>query len=426
MGPILAPVTALLAGVAFLLAGHGLQLTLLPIRADLEGFTAFQLGALGSAYYVGFVAGCLAGPYLILRAGHIRAFAAAVSLASVMALAHALLIGVLPWIVFRAITGACLATLYLIIESWLNDRATNETRGFIMSAYIVVNFAMLTVGQLMVTLYDPMRFPLFAIASLTISLATIPVALTRSAQPAPIALVRFRPAALYRASPVGIVGVSVIGVAHGAFWALGAIYALSRGLTANEAAVFMSCAVIGGAIAQWPAGRLSDRIDRRIVLVVLLGLAVVFGIALSFVPADRNALLILGFLLGASMLPSYSIAAAHAYDHADRADYVETAAGVLLANGAGSIIGPMIAASLMAAFGGWSLFLFTAAAQLALIGFVLGRLRVRAPLPTEEKTGFDLAATAPVGAVISPEPLDPADPNVGIPAPPPPPEEKAA
>jgi MFS family permease len=420
MGPTLAPVTALLIGVALLLAGHGLQLTLLPIRAELEGFSTFELGALGSAYYVGFVIGCLGGPYLVLRAGHIRAFAAAVSLASAMALAHALAVDVAPWLVFRAITGACLATLYLIVESWLNDRATNQTRGLIMSAYIVVNFGMLAVGQALVTLYDPRQFPLFAIAALAISLATIPVALTRSAQPAPIALVRFQPAALYRSSPVGVVGVTAIGVAHGAFWSLGAIYALSRGLSVSEAAIFMSCAVIGGAIAQWPAGRLSDRIDRRVVLLTLLALAICVGVALSLAPANRNAILILGFLLGACMLPSYSIAAAHAYDHADRANYVETAAGVLLANGAGSIVGPIVASSVMGAVGSWSLFLFVALVQAGLAAFVYSRLKVRAPLPTEEKTEFDLAATAPVGGAITPEPLNPADPNVEVPSPPPP------
>lgn len=426
MAPILFSVTALLFGVGFLITGHGLQLTLLPIRASMMGFSSVELGVLGSAYYAGFVAGCLAGPYIILRAGHIRAFTAAVALASTMALAHALVLDVVPWLVFRAITGACLATLYLIIESWLNDRATNKTRGVIMSAYIVVNFSALTVGQLLVTLYDPASFPLFAIASVLISLATIPVALTRSAQPAPIALVRFRPIALYRSSPVGVVGVTIIGVANGAFWSLGTVYALSRSLSAREAAIFMSVVVVGGAIVQWPVGRISDRVDRRKVLLTLLSLATVFGVALALAPANTNLILVLGFFLGASMLPSYSIAAAHAYDYAKRDEYVETAAGILMANGLGSIVGPAIAASVMAAIGGWSLFLFTAFAQLILVAFVFSRLRARAPLPSGEKTGFDLAATAPVGVVIPPEPLDPSDPNVLVPEAAGPPMDKAA
>jgi MFS family permease len=161
-------------------------------------------------------------------------------------------------------------------------------------------------------------------------------------------------------------------------------------------------------------------VDRRKVLLGLLGLAICVGIALSLAPPDRTTILLLGFALGAFMLPSYSIAAAHAYDHAARADYVETAAGVLLANGVGSIIGPVVAATIMGATGSWSLFLFIAFVQLGLGAFVLSRLRVRAPLPTGEKTGFDLAATAPVGAVITPEPLNPADPNVAVPEPLPP------
>ena len=244
------PVSSLLLGVAFLIVGHGLQLTAVPLRAEAEGWSAFEIGAIGSAYYIGFVLGCLGGPYAILRAGHIRAFAAAVSLAAAVMIAHPLWVAFPTWFVLRLLIGASLAGLYMIIESWLNDRASNTTRGVIMSAYIIVNFAALTVGQLAVTLYSPAEFSLFALATLSMSLATIPVALTRSAQPAPIARVRFRPRALYRASPAGIVGVTAIGVANGAFWSLGAVSAVGDGRTTGEAAIFMSLATVGGALMQ--------------------------------------------------------------------------------------------------------------------------------------------------------------------------------
>jgi MFS family permease len=403
MRSTLAPISAILLGVLFLISGHGLLLTLVPLRASAEGWSPFAIGAIGSAYYVGFVLGCLAAPYAILRAGHIRAFAALVALSAATTLAQSLLIAVIPWIGFRLLFGACFAGLYMIFESWLNDRATNADRGRIMSTYIVVNFVAITAGQFMTTLSPPTGFELFAAASLTISLATVPLALTRLAQPAPPTLVRFRPAALYRSSPVGMVGVTLVGVANGAFWALAAVYALGEGLTPEEAAIFTGLATVGGAITQWPAGRISDRVDRRVVLIVLLSAAVVVGFLLAFLPIAGGLWMVLGVLFGAATLPTYAIAAAHAYDHAEPGNYVEIAAGVLLANGAGAIVGPLIASGLMEATSTAMLFLFTAAVQGGLALFVMSRLSRRAAPKAPEKTEFDFAATAPVGGIIAPE-----------------------
>jgi len=415
MKSTLAPVVSLLAGVGFLITGHGLQLTLIPLRAAADGWTPLQIGVIGSAYYIGFVAGCFAAPFVILRAGHIRAFTAMVSLAAATIVAHPLWVEVVPWFFFRTIVGVCLAGLYMIIESWLNDRATNATRGLIMSAYIVVNFAAITVGQLAVTLDAPTGFALFAIATIITALAAIPVALTRSAQPAPITLVRIRPAELYRSSPVGIVGVTLIGVANGAFWSLGAVSAVGEGLSAAQAAFFMSIATAGGALMQWPAGHLSDRVDRRLVLVSLLSVAAIIGLALAFVPVPLTGLFILALLFGMATLPTYSIAAAHTYDRTTPGNFVETAAGILLANSAGSIIGPLLASPLMEEAGTSKLFLFTAFVQACLVIFAATRMGIQPATAPADKTEFDLAATAPIGTVMSPELPDIDDPLVVAP-----------
>lgn len=409
------PVTSLLVGVAFLISGHGLQLTLIPLRASIEGWSPFEIGLIGSAYYVGFVAGCLAAPYLILRAGHIRSFAAFVSLCSAVTIFQAVVVAVIPWIVFRLLVGVVFAGLYMVTESWLNDRATNQNRGRIMSAYIAVNFSAITVGQFMVTLAEPTSFILFALASIMVSLSAIPVALTTSAQPAPLPIARLRPRELYAASPVGIVGVTVVGVANGAFWALAAVYAVGEGLGSNEVAIFTGLATIGGALAQWPAGRISDGVDRRIVLIVLLALAALVGLALAFLPIADGLWIPLAVLFGVTTLPTYAVAAAHAYDHAPPGGYVATAAGLLLANGVGAIVGPILAAALMERTSTAMLFLFTAFAQSGLALFAIARMKSRAAPTVPEKTEFDLAATAPVGAVIPPEPLDPADGFVIVP-----------
>jgi MFS family permease len=411
----LRPIASLLLAVAFLLAGNGLQFTLLPLRGHVEDFSAFAIGVIGSAYYVGFVSGCLLAPYLILRAGHIRAFTAFVALAVVVGLAYPLAPAVGAWIAFRVINGFCIAGFYLVVESWLNDRATNDTRGLVMSSYVMVNFFAFTVGQLMVTLYPIKAAEDFVAAAMLASLAIIPVALTRSAQPAPITIVSFRPMQLYRAAPVGLVASLMVGVANGAFLSLGPLSAAHNGLNVGEVAMFMSAATIAGALAQWPVGRLSDRVDRRLVLLALLIGAAVIGIILWLFAHTGLSLLVFGFLFGALALPTYSLAAAHAFDKTPVSETVPTAATILLANASGAVIGPLLASATMALQGPRTLFLFTAVVQALLAAYVFYRTTVQAALSEPEKTTFDLAATAPVGAVVTGETLDLSDPSVAVP-----------
>jgi MFS family permease len=411
----LRPISSVLLGVALLLAGSGVQFSLLPLRGGVVGFDTIALGIIGSAYFVGFVCGCLLGPFIVLRAGHIRAFAAMVAVAACVALAYALVPLAPAWAIFRAITGLCFAVLYLVIESWLNDHATNETRGFVMSTYIMVNFGALTLGQMLVTLYPIEQASSFMVAAMLLSLASVPVALTRSAQPAPITIVSFRPLELYRAAPVALVASLMIGVANGAFWSLAPVFATESGLGVKGAAEFMTVAVLAGALAQWPAGRLSDRVDRRLVLLVLLAGAAATSFVLWMMAASGVLLLGLGALFGALVLPGYSLAAAHGYDKTPAGDAVATAATILLASGLGSIAGPLIAATLMTSQGARSLFLFTSIVQGLLAAYVLYRVRVQATLAPLDKTDFDLGATAPMGAVVTPAIPDPQDPLVAVP-----------
>ena len=415
MQPNLRPIASLLLSVAFLLAGNGLQFTLVPLRGHAEGFGAFALGVIGSAYYVGFVSGCLLAPYLIVRAGHIRAFAAMAALAVVVALAYPLNTDVVPWTAFRLVNGFCLAGIYLVIESWLNDQATNRNRGYVMSAYVFVNFLAFTVGQLMVTLYAIREAGDFIPAAMLASFAILPVALTRSAQPAPITIVTFRPQQLYHAAPVGLVASMMVGVANGAFWGLGPISAAGNGLDVGKVAMFMSGATLAGAIVQWPIGRLSDRVDRRLVLSALLIGAAATGVLLWVFARNGWLLLVFGLLFGALALPCYSLAAAHAYDKTSSSDMVPTAATILLANAVGAAIGPLPASLVMDLLGPRALFLFTAAAQASLAAYIFYRTTVQQAVPEPDKTGFDLAATAPVGAVVTGEQLNPLDPSVVVP-----------
>ncbi len=415
MATSLRPIVSLLIGVALLLAGAGLQITLLPLRGNAEGFSTFALGVIGSAYYVGFVSGCLIGPYVILRAGHIRAFAALVAMAAAAVLAYGLAPDPAAWAILRAITGFCLAGFYLVIESWLNDRASNDTRGLVMSLYVAVNLGALAAGQMLVTIYPVDGFRSFMLAGILTALAIVPVALTRSAQPAPITIVSFRPRQLYESAPVSLVACFMVGVAVGAFWSLGPLSVSERGFSVTEVAGFMSIAVVGGALAQYPAGRISDRMDRRLVLLALLVGAAITSLLLWVFAPTGMPLVLLGFLFGALVLPTYSLAAAHGYDKTASEDMVPTAATMLLANGLGAVGGPVVAAALMSYAGARALFLFMAVALALLAGFVFYRTTVQAPPLQPDKTDFDLATTASVGAVVPTEELNPADDYVAVP-----------
>lgn len=416
----LAPIAAVLIGTAFMLSGYGLQSTVLPLRGEAEGFGALSLGLLGSAYYMGFVGGCFFGPFVILRSGHIRAFAAMIAIGSAASLAFPLFVSPVGWSLFRLLFGFCTACQFIIIESWLNDKATNTTRGQVMSAYVLVSFGTIMLGQLAVTLFPITDFGQFALASILLSLAAVPIALTNAGQPAPIAVVRFRPRQLFNATPAAVVGATGSGFILGAIWGLGPVFATSRGFSASQAAVFMSMCFIGGAIGQYPLGRLSDFYDRRLVMVGAMLSSVVAALALWHTTSpDWTTIAIIGFVFGAFAFPGYSLAAAHAFDATEQENMVETSATVLLLYGVGSVLGPLIASLAMKLSGSGGLFLYCALIQLALAAFIIVRIRVRKALTTEEKTDFDIYSTAPVGGAITPEPVDESHPMMETPEAPP-------
>lgn len=404
MSSVVAPVAALLLSVAILLTGNGLQGTLLPVRAELEAFGTFSIGVLGSAYFVGFAIGCVFGPQTVRRVGHIRTFTALTAVASAVALAHALIVQPQLWWLLRAITGFCFAGLYVVIESWLNDRATNETRGTILSLYTVINLTVITLGQLMITFYDPSKFPLFALASILVSLAAVPVAITTSQAPVPPKLAVIRPQRLYRVSPVGLMGCFASGLANGPFWTLGPLFAVESGLDLRGVAFFMSLTVLGGAIGQWPLGLLSDRMDRRKVIVGICAVAAVGAVALAVMSRMAPAYILWGGLgFGLFAFPLYAVCVAHANDYVDPAEFVEASGSLLLVNAAGSIVGPLVAAVAMGVAGPAGLFGTITLVFVIMAGFALYRMRQRAGRPAAEKAHFvAVPRTSPEVAPLDP------------------------
>lgn len=401
--------SALLIAAFFLIAGNGLQGTLLAVRGDLEGFALVTVGLLMSAYFIGFTAGCRLAPVIVKRVGHIRSFTALASVASAAALAYTLAVTPVFWLILRIVTGFCLAGLYMIIESWINETATNENRGRTLAIYRIVDLSAGTLGQAMLAAASPLGFSLFAFVSIMISLALVPVALTTTAQPRPIASTRLDLKRLFQTSPVAAYGSLSVGAANGAFWAVGAVYAQSIGYGVQTVALFMTSVVVAGALAQWPVGLLSDRYDRRIVIIIVAALCSSGSLLLALTGGVSQLALIAGAAaFGLTAMPLFGLAIAHANDRAQPHEYVTLAAGLLLLYGAGAIIGPVIATIAMGATGPAALFFYVAAVYAGLSAFGLLRLFLRSAAPrTEREEYVSVPRTSPTVFEIDPR----ADPS---------------
>lgn len=377
MVKLLTSVMLLLFSQVLLLTGHGLQLTLLPLRAQLEGFTLTEIGLTGTAYFVGFTVGCIATPLIARRAGHIRTFAVLASAASAFILIFPLWPSFWLWLGLRFGAGWCIAGLYTLMESWLNERASNANRGMVLAVYTLINMTMIMVGQFLINVADVGGVELFALASILFSVALVPVALSTDA-PAPIRAVRIRLGALWRTSHVACTGSLLAGVATGAFWGMAPVFASAAGLGTFEVTLFIAAAVAGGALSQLPLGRLSDHYDRRLVVLGASLLAAVAAVALALLPGlPPVPLIVLAGAFGAFVMPLYALSVAHASDRAEREDFVVVGSGVLMLFGLGSAIGSPLAGVAMGLAGNPGLFLLVAAALVMLAVGVAWRRRTR-------------------------------------------------
>jgi MFS family permease len=405
---ILTPVAPLLIGVAILLTGQGLQGTLLPVRANLEGFSTFSIGLMGGAYFFGFTLGCLRGSNLVRRVGHVRVFAAMTAAASAAPLIHGLWQEIWLWWLLRFLTGYCFAVLYVVIESWLNEQSTNETRGAVFSAYTLITLTVLAVGQQMLLLYDPQQLALFAIASAIVSIAAIPVVLSLTPSPTPSQTrVKLDLGRLMLISPAGALGCLAAGLANGAFWALAPVFVSGHSSDVSLAAWFMTAAVLGGAAGQWPLGLWSDRVDRRWVIAFAALVAAVVGLAIwwLFEHVTTLHLMLMSAAWGAVAFPMYAVSVAHANDYANPDEYVMISSGLLLMFGLGAIAGPFLAPVVMHFTGPGGLYLFGAAIHTMLLVYIFFRITRRSPVPDEEQIPFSdsLASTQTVSHVYEEE-----------------------
>lgn len=390
MPAIIKPVTALLMSAAIILAANGLEGVLLPLRGAIEGFSAIEIGLIGSAYFAGLTIGCVLGPRVIARVGHIRAFSVFAAVATISPLIEAMLPVPPLWWLFRGLTGICFAGIMNVVESWLSSVATNANRGQIMSFYAMINFAAITAGQQLTNLTPPGDFRLFSMVAILCSLAAVPLALTLSPSPAAPMRPRLDVRKLYRVSPAAVAGVLGAGLANGAFWALSPVYARDSGLPPSLIAAFVSLAVLGGAFAQWPIGRLSDMVDRRRVLAAACFGAALTGLALFLFAGLSPALqLTLGALFGVFALPIYWISFAHANDMAEPGEAVNVSANLLLLFSVSAIFGPIFGSLMKQQLGPGGLFLYTAVIHVLVGAAVLYRTTRRPALPPEERAVYE-------------------------------------
>ena len=396
-------------GLSLIGLAVGVQGSLLGIRAELEGFESNLIGLLMSCYFAGFMAGSLLAPRLISRVGHIRTFGALAALASITILVHATYVEPWTWAAMRLLTGFAFSAIYVVAESWLNQAASNENRGQILSIYMVILLGGICIGQLMLNLAEPTEFTLFILISVMVSFAAIPILMTVLPTPDLEESERVSVAHLWRRAPMGVIGIVLVQWCSSVVFGIGAVYAAKLGMTVAEVANFMAAIMAGGMFLQWPLGRLSDHIDRRWVMGVASILAAITAVFASQESGASWLLYTLAFLFGGFALSLYSLVVALTNDHLRPAEIVPASGTIVLVGGVTSITGPISASLLIERFGLQAFFLMLAVCLLLMAAISIWRAIYIPALPPEYKTQSTLqAAPAPVGTVLHAEEEEPA------------------
>jgi len=385
----LRPLIPLLVAAGILLGGNGLQGTFIALRGAQEGFSATTIGFMGTAYFCGFLIGCLAIVRIMRAVGHVRAFSALAALASAGTLMLALAIDPIVWSVLRFLTGFCFAGLFTVMEAWLNSGVANRDRAQVLGVYRIIDLGSVTGAQFLIPVIGVDGFAIFAVMSIMVTLSLVPVSLGDRTNPKPPDDVKLDLRRAWAISPLAAIGCIAVGLTNSAFRTMSPVYAEQIGFSVADVATFISVSIVGGAVIQYPLGYLSDRIDRRVTLLVTTALALAAVLALAFLAgADPLSNFVAVFIFGSFAMPLYSLSAAHANDYAAENEFVLLNAGLMLFYSIGAVVGPYAASYVMAYFGPHSLFLFSAAVYVGLIGVIIHRMSVRPPVPRAQRARF--------------------------------------
>jgi MFS family permease len=372
-----------------LMLGAGLQSTLLGLRATLEGFPTPVTGIIMSCYYVGYLLGTSAAPRMLRQIGHIRVFAALAAVASAIILVQAVFVQSAVWSVTRLMSGVCFAGIYVVAESWLNDRASHTNRGRLLAVYMLVLYVGLGAAQFLIIVASPSTATPFMLVSVLISLSMVPIAVSAQQLPQPALPKKVSYSELYRNSPLGVVGVSASGMISAIIFSMGPVYARLRGLGSTGIATFMAVSILAAVLTQYPVGRLSDRTDRRTVIAGVCTVAtIVAGSIAAFGNMPHALFLLLSAVFSGFALTLYSLSVSHVNDKLEPAQMVNASSALLRLNGCAAAVGPVLAGSLIHAFGPPAYFATLATLTGALTVYDLWRKSRRSPVPPEQKGPF--------------------------------------
>jgi MFS family permease len=388
MSFVLSNAWALLLGVLLLMVGNGLQGTLLAVRGDFEGFSATTMSVVMSGYFVGFLIGSRVAPELIRRVGHVRVFAALASFISAVFILYAALPYPWVWVLLRIIVGFCFSGVYVVAESWLNDVATNETRGKALSAYLIVQMAGIISAQALLNVADVNGFVLFALMSVLVSISFGPILLSVSPAPAFEATKAMPLRKLWTISPLGCFGIFMLGGVFAAQFGMAGVYATQQELSIGQLSIFVGTIYVGGLIMQYPLGYISDRMDRRRLIAAVTGfgaISMVVGIPLS---EHFSVLLILAFIMGGVANPLYSLLLAYTNDYLEHEDMAAASGGLIFLNGLGAISGPLVVGWLMGNVGPSSFFGFIAALLAITAVYAVYRMTQREAVSVDETGAY--------------------------------------
>jgi MFS family permease len=408
--PLITIATAwpLFLGMGVLMLGAGLQGTLLGVRATLERFPTPVIGVVMSCYYIGYLLGTIAAPQLLRKVGHVRVFAALAAVASAATLVQAAFVHPIPWATMRLISGLCFAGIYVVAESWLNERATRANRARLLAFYMVTLYVGLGAAQFLLILSHPATAAPFMLVSALISLAMVPILLSTQPIPTVVAPRAVRYLDLYRNSPLGVVAVTLAGVITSIVFSMGPVFARLRGLETTGIATFMAGSIFAGVATQYPIGTLADHMDRRVVIAGVCALATIAAGAITVFGEMPHALfLTLSALYSGLVLTIYSLGISHVNDRLEPAQMVAASSALLLMNGAAAIVGPVLASSLMAICGAPGYFGTLGTLSGVLTLYCLWRRLRRRPVPSAQRGPFISAQPQPCASVGESQWLDP-------------------
>ncbi|RYY27628.1 MAG: MFS transporter [Sphingomonadales bacterium] len=397
------PVRSLLLAIFMLMAGGGFLSTLISVQLERAGSSPVFIGLVGTAYFLGLVVGSLRVPRIIRRVGHIRAFAAFVALLSASTLTYAIHRDPLLWGGLRFVDGLCVAGVFVCLESWLNERAESSARGSVLAGYMIALYSGQALGQFLLNLSEAKPSMPFLVASILVSLAAIPVVLTRISAPPPDDGASLSVRVLYAASPLGILGVAATGIMLGAFYSLGPVFVRRLGMDLSATALFMSVVILGGVALQWPLGRLSDRFDRRRVIVGVLAGTLVASLGIALMAEPGITLLVFGASFGGLSFALYPLCVAHTNDHLAAEQRVAASGGLVLLYSIGAAMGPMAGATAMTLAGAAGLFFLIALCAGGTLAFALWRQAQTLPVPADQQQAYQiLPRTTPMSATLDP------------------------